>query len=52
MDNNGVGSWLHRRRRKSGPKTALVSAGRAVSYEELAERTDRLANALGSRGVT
>jgi fatty-acyl-CoA synthase len=51
MDNNGVGSWLHRRRRKSGPKTALVSAGRAVSYEELAERTDRLANALGSRGV-
>ena len=51
MDNNGVGSWLHRRRRKSGPKTALVSGDRAVSYEELAERTDRLANAMGRRGV-
>ncbi|MBT2593951.1 long-chain fatty acid--CoA ligase [Arthrobacter sp. ISL-72] len=51
MDNNGVGSWLHRRRQKSGPKTALVSADRAVSYGQLAERTDRLANALGCRGV-
>ena len=51
MDNNGVGSWLHRRRQKSGPKTALVSADRTVSYGELAERTDRLANALGRRGV-
>ena len=51
MDNNGVGSWLHRRRRKSGSKTALVSGDRTVSYADLAERTDRLANALASRGV-
>lgn len=51
MDNNGVGSWLHRRRTKSGPKTALISGARTLSYGELAERTDRLANALKDRGV-
>ena len=51
MDNNGVGSWLHRRRRKSGAKTALVSGTGTLSYEELAERADRLANALRDRGV-
>ncbi|MDJ0458503.1 o-succinylbenzoate--CoA ligase [Arthrobacter sp. NQ7] len=55
MDNNGVGSWLHRRRAKSGAKTALLSgagtAAAALSYGELAERADRLANALRDRGV-
>ncbi|WP_159708636.1 long-chain fatty acid--CoA ligase [Arthrobacter sp. 18067] len=51
MDNNGVGSWLHRRRAKSGTKTALISGSHALSYAELAERTDRLANALRDRGV-
>lgn len=51
MDNNGVGSWLHRRRAKSGSKTALISGAHALSYEELAERTDLLAGALKNRGV-
>src|SRR5690349_10584692 len=51
MDNNGVGSWLHRRRSKSGTKTALVSGGREMSYLELADRADHLANALKDRGV-
>ncbi|YCH05878.1 acyl-CoA synthetase [Arthrobacter sp. alpha11c] len=51
MDNNGVGSWPHRRRAKSGPKTALVSGDRILSYTELADRTDYLANALKDRGV-
>jgi fatty-acyl-CoA synthase len=51
MDNNGVGSWLHRRRAKSGPKAALISGADTVSYAELANRTDRLANALRNRGV-
>ncbi|MGX5715436.1 o-succinylbenzoate--CoA ligase [Arthrobacter sp. MAHUQ-56] len=51
MDNNGVGSWLQRRRRKSGAKTALLSGTRTLTYEELAERSDRLANALRNRGV-
>jgi len=51
MDNNGVGSWLHRRRAKSGPKAALVSGAYSLRYDELADRTDRLANALRGRGV-
>ncbi|MDQ4501572.1 o-succinylbenzoate--CoA ligase [Sinomonas sp. ASV322] len=51
MYNNGVGSWLERRRPKSAPKPALISGERTVSYAELAERTDRLANALRRRGV-
>lgn len=51
MDNNGVGSWLHRRRRKSGAKAAILSGARTLSYEELADRTDRLASALRERGV-
>lgn len=51
MDNNGVGSWLQRRRWKSGAKAALLSGTSVLSYEELAERSDRLANALRDRGV-
>ena len=51
MYNNGVGSWLGRRRAKSGPRTALVAGDRTISYAELSERTDRLANALRRRGV-
>jgi fatty-acyl-CoA synthase len=51
MDNNGVGSWLQRRRAKSGTKAALVSATGTLTYTELADRTDRLANALRGRGV-
>lgn len=51
MYNNGVGSWLHRRRPKSGPKTALIAGERTYSYDELSERADRLANALRRRGV-
>lgn len=51
MNNDGVGSWLHRRRPKSGPKPALICADRVVSYDELADRADHLANALRARGV-
>lgn len=51
MYNNGVGSWLRRRRPKSGPAVALVAGERELSYAELSERADRLANALRRRGV-
>ncbi|MFJ5958410.1 o-succinylbenzoate--CoA ligase [Paenarthrobacter sp. NPDC092416] len=51
MDNNGVGSWLHRRRAKSGTAAALISGEQTFSYAEIANRTDRLANALKDRGV-
>ena len=51
MENFGIGSWLQRRRPKSGSKTALISGDREVSYEQFADRTVRLANALRARGV-
>ncbi|MDJ0353706.1 long-chain fatty acid--CoA ligase [Pseudarthrobacter sp. PH31-O2] len=51
MENFGIGSWLQRRRPKSGNKTALISGDRELSYEQFADRTVRLANALGDRGV-
>jgi fatty-acyl-CoA synthase len=51
MVNEGVGSWLHRRRQKSGAKTALIHDGGRLSYGELADRSDRLANALTARGT-
>jgi fatty-acyl-CoA synthase len=51
MENFGIGSWLQRRRPKSGSKTALVAGEREVSYEQLADRSLRLAHALKDRGV-
>ncbi|MDQ0030121.1 o-succinylbenzoate--CoA ligase [Arthrobacter bambusae] len=52
MENFGIGSWLQRRRPKSGSKIALIFGDRELSYEEFAERSDRLANALKAGGVT
>ncbi|MDQ0821427.1 fatty-acyl-CoA synthase [Arthrobacter sp. V4I6] len=51
MYNEGVGSWLQRRRAKSATKTALIYLDTRTSYGELADRVDRLANALRDRGV-
>ena len=51
MENFGIGSWLQRRRPKSGTKTAVIAGERSLSYVELAERSTRLANALRDRGV-
>ncbi|MDE8669293.1 long-chain fatty acid--CoA ligase [Pseudarthrobacter sp. H3Y2-7] len=52
MENFGIGSWLQRRRPKSGSKAALISGDRETSYGELADRSVRLASALRDRGVT
>ncbi|MET3919537.1 o-succinylbenzoate--CoA ligase [Arthrobacter sp. UYEF20] len=51
MENFGIGSWLQRRRPKSGSKTALISGNHELSYDQLADRSARLANALRDRGV-
>ncbi|GAA4414778.1 long-chain fatty acid--CoA ligase [Georgenia halophila] len=51
MHNQGIGSWLHRCRIRSAGRTALVTGGRSLTYEQLLERVDRLADALGRRGV-
>jgi fatty-acyl-CoA synthase len=51
VENFGIGSWLQRRRPKSGNKTALISGDRELGYEEFADRSLRLASALRGRGV-
>jgi fatty-acyl-CoA synthase len=51
VENFGIGSWLQRRRPKSGNKTALISGDRDMGYEEFADRSLRLASALRDRGV-
>jgi O-succinylbenzoate-CoA ligase len=51
VENFGVGSWLQRRRPKSGNKIALISGERELSYQEFADRSVRLANSLRDRGV-
>ena len=51
MENFGIGSWLQRRRPKSGNKAALISADRELTYEGFADRSIRLANGLRNRGV-
>ena len=52
MLNQGLGSWIHKRRIKSKDRTAIINGDTSLSYAELAVRVDRLANALADRGVT
>jgi len=52
MRNAGLGSWIHKRRVKSAGKAAVVNGDSELTYDALAERIDRLANALAERGVT
>ena len=47
----GLGSWPARRARISPDGVALRQYGRALSYAELAERVERLADWLAPRGV-
>ena len=49
--NQGIGQWVHRRRVKSRGKPAVIHRGNITTYDELAERIDRLATALAARGV-
>jgi fatty-acyl-CoA synthase len=51
MRNLGIGTWIHRRRVKSAESIAILDAGRRLRYDVLAERIDRLTNALRTRGV-
>ena len=51
MQNQGLGSWIHRQRIKSGSRTALVFREQATSYAELDERINSLAAALRAAGV-
>jgi fatty-acyl-CoA synthase len=51
MANEGIGTWIARRRVKSHDRAALVFEGTALTYSDLADRIDRLASALTSLGV-
>lgn len=49
--NEGLGSWLHRRKYKSAGQTAIVFDDYRMTYDELDQRVDALANALAIEGV-
>ncbi|MEO8095087.1 MAG: AMP-binding protein, partial [Pseudolysinimonas sp.] len=51
MHNLGLGPWISRRRVKSVGKRAIIAGDLVRTYDELAERIDRLADALIARGV-
>lgn len=52
MQNFGVGSWLRRRRPKTGESPALITDEATLTYAQLSDRVDRLAGALAGRGVS
>jgi fatty-acyl-CoA synthase len=52
MRNLGIGTWIHRRRVKSADALAIVNEETRLTYAALADRIDRLANALAARGIT
>ena len=49
--NEGVGSWISRRRVKSHDRTAIRFSGGVLSYADFADRIDGLAAALAARGI-
>ncbi|GAB3555944.1 acyl-CoA synthetase [Spelaeicoccus albus] len=51
MKNFGVGSWLRRRRPKTGDSAALVTDEATLTYAQLSDRGDRLADAMATRGI-
>ena len=51
MLNQGVGSWISRRARRTPDRVAIMHEGRASTYLGLHERVSRLAGALRGLGV-
>ena len=52
MENQGLGSWIYRRRIKSRDKVALIFREDQLTYGELNERVNRLANAFLAHGIS
>jgi fatty-acyl-CoA synthase len=51
MHNQGLGSWIYKRRVKSRDVIAVISAGRSLTYGELNDRVNSLAQSLATMGV-
>ncbi|MBY6685648.1 long-chain fatty acid--CoA ligase [Rhodococcus sp. BP-149] len=51
MRDHGVGSWIRRRVRQSPGASAIEFRGRTLSYDEVDDRTVRLAHVLRGLGV-
>ncbi len=51
MENQGLGTWIERRRAKSRGDVAIIAGDTTLRYEELADRIAQLANGLRARGV-
>ena len=51
MTNHGIGDWIERRQIKSAGRLAVTAGERQLTYEEFGDRINRLANALGDRGI-
>ncbi|MEW1963585.1 o-succinylbenzoate--CoA ligase [Microbacterium sp. NPDC077644] len=51
MKNQGLGTWIDRRRAKSEGDVAIRHGDKEYRYEELADRIDRLAVALAERSI-
>jgi len=52
MDDEGLGTWLSRRRARSGDSVAIVYGDERVTYRELADRADNIAAALNEIGIS
>jgi fatty-acyl-CoA synthase len=51
MLNQGLGSWIHRRRIKSRGKVAIISQGTELTYDEFDRNINRLAHAFVDAGI-
>lgn len=51
MHNQGLGGWIHKRRIKSHDQAAVIEGELSLSYAQLANRINKLANALRALDV-
>jgi fatty-acyl-CoA synthase len=50
--NQGLGSWIHRRRIKSRGKVAIISQGAELTYDDFDRNINALAHAFADFGIT
>lgn len=51
MQNQGLGSWIYKRRVKSRDVRALIAGDRSLTYGELNDRVNALAQSLAAMGI-